>query len=87
MKDRALIHHFKLVFTEGYSVPAGEVYAAEREAIRHGPLSDGANKPFRVKLRAPGFAHLSSMDAIMRPHARRRRRQIAPTMSCSGDRS
>ncbi|MBS3959646.1 MAG: NADH-quinone oxidoreductase subunit D [Xanthomonadaceae bacterium] len=66
----ALIHHFKL-FTEGYSLPAGEVYAAvEAPKGEFGAylVSDGANKPFRLKLRAPGFAHLSSMDAIVRGH-------------------
>jgi NADH-quinone oxidoreductase subunit D len=72
MKDdmEALIHHFKL-FTEGYSVPAGEVYAAvEAPKGEFGAyiISDGANKPFRLKLRAPGFVHLSSMDAIVRGH-------------------
>jgi NADH-quinone oxidoreductase subunit D len=72
MKDdmEALIHHFKL-FTEGYSVPAGEIYAAvEAPKGEFGCylVSDGANKPFRVKLRAPGFAHLSSMDEIVRGH-------------------
>lgn len=70
MKDdmEALIHHFKL-FSEGYSVPAGESYAAvEAPKGEFGVylVSDGANKPFRCKLRAPGFAHLSSMDAIVR---------------------
>jgi NADH-quinone oxidoreductase subunit D len=72
MKDdmEALIHHFKL-FTEGYSVPAGEVYAAvEAPKGEFGAyiVSDGANKPFRLKLRAPGFAHLSSMDEVVRGH-------------------
>jgi NADH-quinone oxidoreductase subunit D len=72
MKDdmEALIHHFKL-FTEGYSVPAGEAYAAvEAPKGEFGAyiVSDGANKPFRLKLRAPGFAHLSSMDTIVRGH-------------------
>ncbi len=72
MKDdmEALIHHFKL-FTEGYSVPAGEVYSAvEAPKGEFGCylVSDGANKPFRVKLRAPGFAHLSAMDEIARGH-------------------
>jgi NADH-quinone oxidoreductase subunit D len=72
MKDdmEALIHHFKL-FTEGYSVPEGETYTAvEAPKGEFGCylISDGANKPFRVKLRAPGFAHLSSMDAIVRGH-------------------
>ncbi|UPG92350.1 NADH-quinone oxidoreductase subunit D [Luteibacter aegosomaticola] len=66
----ALIHHFKL-FTEGYGVPAGETYAAvEAPKGEFGCylMSDGANKPFRVHLRAPGFAHLSSMDAFVRGH-------------------
>jgi NADH-quinone oxidoreductase subunit D len=70
MKDdmEALIHHFKL-FTEGYCVPEGETYCAvEAPKGEFGCylVSDGANKPFRVHLRAPGFAHLSSMDAIVR---------------------
>ena len=66
----ALIHHFKL-FTEGYGVPAGETYAAvEAPKGEFGVymVSDGANKPFRVKVRAPGFAHLSSIDAIASGH-------------------
>ena len=66
----AMIHHFKL-FTEGYGVPAGETYAAvEAPKGEFGCylVSDGANKPFRVHLRAPGFAHLSSIDAIVRGH-------------------
>jgi NADH-quinone oxidoreductase subunit D len=66
----ALIHHFKL-FTEGYSVPAGEVYSAiEAPKGEFGIylISDGANKPFRCKIRPPGFAHLSSMDTIVRGH-------------------
>ena len=72
MKDdmEALIHHFKL-FTEGYAVPSGEAYAAvEAPKGEFGCyiVSDGANKPFRLKVRAPGFAHLSSMDAIVRGH-------------------
>ena len=72
MKDdmEALIHHFKL-FTEGYCVPAGETYSAvEAPKGEFGCylISDGANKPFRCKLRAPGFAHLSSMDAIVKGH-------------------
>ncbi|MBD9436292.1 NADH-quinone oxidoreductase subunit D [Pseudoxanthomonas sp. PXM03] len=72
MKDdmEALIHHFKL-FSEGYCVPAGETYSAvEAPKGEFGCylVSDGANKPFRVKLRAPGFAHLSSMDEIVRGH-------------------
>ena len=66
----ALIHHFKL-FSEGYCVPAGETYAAvEAPKGEFGCylVSDGANKPFRVHLRAPGFAHLSSMDEIVKGH-------------------
>ncbi len=70
MKDdmEALIHHFKL-FTEGYCVPAGETYAAvEAPKGEFGCylISDGANKPFRLKCRAPSFAHLSSIDEIVR---------------------
>ncbi|MBJ6980772.1 NADH-quinone oxidoreductase subunit D [Luteimonas sp. MC1572] len=72
MKDdmEALIHHFKL-FSEGYCVPAGETYCAvEAPKGEFGCylVSDGANKPFRVHLRAPGFAHLSSMDAVVKGH-------------------
>jgi NADH-quinone oxidoreductase subunit D len=66
----ALIHWFKL-FTEGYSVPAGETYAAvEAPKGEFGcyMVSDGANKPFRVHLRAPGFAHLSSINEITAGH-------------------
>lgn len=72
MKDdmEAMIHHFKL-FSEGYCVPAGETYCAvEAPKGEFGCylISDGANKPFRCKLRAPGFAHLSSMDEVVRGH-------------------
>nr|WP_207748993.1 NADH-quinone oxidoreductase subunit D [Luteimonas sp. MC1895] len=72
MKDdmEALIHHFKL-FSEGYCVPAGETYqAVEAPKGEFGCylVSDGANKPFRVHLRAPGFAHLSSMDTVVKGH-------------------
>jgi len=66
----ALIHHFKL-YTEGYHVPAGEVYAAvEAPKGEFGVylISDGTNKPYRCKLRAPGFAHLQSMDFLCRGH-------------------
>jgi len=66
----ALIHWFKL-FTEGYSVPSGETYAAvEAPKGEFGCylVSDGANKPFRVHLRAPGFAHLSSINEITAGH-------------------
>jgi len=72
MKDdmEALIHHFKL-FTEGYCVPEGETYAAvEAPKGEFGcyMISDGANKPFRVHLRAPGFAHLSAMHEMAKGH-------------------
>lgn len=66
----AMIHHFKL-FTEGYSVPAGEAYAAvEHPKGEFGIylISDGANKPYRVKIRAAGFAHLAAMDEMVRGH-------------------
>jgi NADH-quinone oxidoreductase subunit D len=66
----ALIHHFKLM-TEGYCLPEGEAYAA----IEHPKgefacylVSDGANKPYRLKIRAPGFAHLSGMNEMARGH-------------------
>jgi NADH-quinone oxidoreductase subunit D len=65
-----LIHHFKL-FTEGMHVPPGEVYAAvEHPKGEFGIylVSDGANKPWRLKIRAPGFAHLAAMDEIVRGH-------------------
>ncbi len=66
----ALIHHFKL-YTEGFHVPAGEVYAAvEAPKGEFGVylVSDGSNKPYRCKIRAPGFAHLSAMDFMNRGH-------------------
>ena len=66
----ALIHHFKL-YTEGYTVPEGEAYAAiEHPKGEFGVylVSDGANKPYRLKVRAPGFAHLASMDEMVRGH-------------------
>lgn len=66
----SMIHHFKL-FTEGYCVPAGEAYAAiEHPKGEFGVylVSDGANKPYRVKIRASGFAHLSAMDEMVRGH-------------------
>jgi NADH-quinone oxidoreductase subunit D len=65
-----LIHHFKL-FTEGFHVPAGEAYAAvEHPKGEFGiyMVSDGANKPYRLKIRAPGFAHLSAIDEMTRGH-------------------
>jgi len=66
----ALIHHFKL-YTEGYHVPAGEVYAAvEAPKGEFGVylVADGANKPYRCKIRAPGFTHLQAMDFMCRKH-------------------
>ena len=66
----ALIHHFKL-YTEGFKVPAGEVYCAvEAPKGEFGVylVSDGTNKPYRCKIRAPGFAHLSAMDFMTRGH-------------------
>ncbi len=65
-----LIHHFKL-FTEGMHVPEGEAYAAvEHPKGEFGVyiISDGANKPYRLKLRSPGFAHLSAMDELSKGH-------------------
>jgi NADH-quinone oxidoreductase subunit D len=65
-----LIHHFKL-FTEGMHVPAGEAYAAvEHPKGEFGVylVSDGANKPYRMKVRSPSFTHLSSMDELARGH-------------------
>ena len=72
MKDdmEALIHHFKL-FTEGYCTPPGEVYAAvEAPKGEFGCyiVSDGSNKPYRLKIRAPGFAHMAAMDEMTRGH-------------------
>ena len=66
----SLIHHFKL-YTEGYKVPEGEVYAAvEAPKGEFGVylVSDGTNRPYRCKLRAPGFAHLQAMDFMCRGH-------------------
>ena len=65
-----LIHHFKL-FTEGFHVPPGETYAAvEHPKGEFGIylVSDGANKPFRLKIRAPGFPHLAALDEMSRGH-------------------
>ncbi len=72
MKDdmESLIHHFKL-FTEGYCVPAGEAYAAiEHPKGEFGVymISDGANKPYRVKVRSAGFAHISAMSEMVEGH-------------------
>jgi NADH-quinone oxidoreductase subunit D len=66
----ALIHHFKL-YTEGFKVPAGEVYAAvEAPKGEFGVylVADGTNKPYRCRIKAPGFAHLQSMDFLCRGH-------------------
>jgi NADH-quinone oxidoreductase subunit D len=66
----ALIHHFKL-YTEGFHVPAGEVYAAvEAPKGEFGVylIADGTNKPYKCKIRAPGFAHLQAMDFICHGH-------------------
>src|SRR5690606_4355329 len=72
MKDdmESLIHHFKR-FTEGYTVPEGEGYAAvEAPKGEFGVylISDGANKPYRVKVRAPGFPHLAAMNEMVQGH-------------------
>ncbi len=72
MKDsmEALIHHFKL-FTEGFCIPEGEAYAAvEAPKGEFGVylISDGANKPYRLKIRAPGFPHLAALDEMSRGH-------------------
>lgn len=66
----ALIHHFKL-YTEGFKVPEGEVYAAvEAPKGEFGVylVSDGSNRPYRCKIRAPGFAHLQAMDFMCKGH-------------------
>ncbi len=66
----SLIHHFKL-FTEGFCLPEGEAYSAiEHPKGEFGIyiVSDGANKPYRLKIRAPGFAHLSALDEMSRGH-------------------
>lgn len=66
----ALIHHFKL-YTEGFHVPSGEVYAcieAPKGEFGVYLVSDGTNKPYRCKIRAPGFAHLQAMDFMCRNH-------------------
>jgi NADH-quinone oxidoreductase subunit D len=65
-----LIHHFKL-FTEGFHVPEGQAYAAvEHPKGEFGIylVSDGANKPYRLKIRAPGYAHLATLDEMARGH-------------------
>ncbi len=66
----SLIHHFKH-FTEGYCIPEGEAYVGiEHPKGEFGiyMISDGANKPYRLKIRAPGFAHLASLDEMVRGH-------------------
>ncbi len=66
----ALIHHFKL-YTEGFHVPAGEVYAcveAPKGEFGVYLVADGTNRPYRCKIRAPGFAHLQAMDFMCRGH-------------------
>ncbi len=66
----SLIHHFKLM-TEGYCVPEGEVYAAveaPKGELGVYLVSDGANKPYRLKVRAPGFAHLASLNEMVQGH-------------------
>eukprot|EP01030_Chromulinospumella_sphaerica_P035138 gene35138-biopygen30654 len=62
----ALIHHFKL-YTEGFRTPEGEVYAmveAPKGEFGVYLVSDGTNKPYRCKIRAPGFAHLQAIDVV-----------------------
>ena len=66
----SLIHHFKL-YTEGFHVPAGEVYSAvEAPKGEFGVylVADGSSKPYRCKIRAPGFAHLQGLDEMSRGH-------------------
>jgi NADH-quinone oxidoreductase subunit D len=66
----SLIHHFKL-FTEGVAVPEGETYAAieaPKGVFGIYLISDGANKPYRLKVRAPGFAHLSALEEMCKGH-------------------
>ena len=66
----ALIHHFKL-YTEGYHVPEGETYTAvEAPKGEFGVylIADGSNKPYRCKIRAPGFAHLQALDFMAKGH-------------------
>src|SRR6185369_17025230 len=66
----SLIHHFKL-FTEGYRTPPGEVYAcveAPKGEFGLYLVSDGTNKPYRLKIRPPGFVHLSALDEMAKGH-------------------
>jgi len=74
----SLIHHFKL-YTEGYHVPAGETYTAvEAPKGEFGVflVADGSNKPYRCKIRAPGFAHLQALDFMVKGH------QLADVVAC-----
>ena len=74
----ALIHHFKL-YTEGYHVPPGETYTAVEAPKGEFGLflvSDGSNKPYRCKIRAPGFAHLQGLDFMVKGH------QLADVVAC-----
>jgi len=74
----ALIHHFKL-YTEGYRVPAGETYAvveAPKGEFGVYLVADGTNKPYRCKIRAPGFAHLQAIDFMSKGH------QLADMVAC-----
>jgi NADH-quinone oxidoreductase subunit D len=66
----ALIHHFKL-YTEGFHVPAGEVYAcveAPKGEFGVYLISDGSNRPYKLKIRAPGYPHLQAMDFLCKGH-------------------
>jgi NADH dehydrogenase (ubiquinone) Fe-S protein 2 len=66
----SLIHHFK-IFSEGYSVPPGETYAAieaPKGEMAVYLVSDGSNRPYRCSIRAPGFAHLAGADFMSRHH-------------------
>ena len=76
----AMIHHFKL-FTEGYHVPAGETYTAveaPKGEFAVYLVSDGSNRPYRCRIRAPGFAHLQALDFMSKGH------QLADTVSIIG---
>jgi len=66
----ALIHHFKL-FSEGFRVPQGEIYIpveAPKGEFGVYLISDGSNKPYKCKIRAPGFSHLQAMDYLLKGH-------------------
>jgi NADH-quinone oxidoreductase subunit D len=66
----ALIHHFKL-YTEGYHVPAGATYTATeapKGEFAVYMVADGTNRPYRCKIRAPGYAHLQAADALCKGH-------------------